>query len=391
MPYGPAFRCALLALCLAAGSAAAQHEPLFTVAPGGPGGLRPDLVFRTIGGVPTPIGGGAGMGLGRPGDDITAMAPVVLPGFRATQNFVICFSVDPFAVGVSRFRIPQYNVFNQAANFQQAGDAYLTTEAFGRGVGVLPPPFSMGLQNNALAVNQSEVYPNAFGLLPLADPDTPVTPGTALDQINGSMRFTEFSPPRLYFTLAPDSPSHPFLPGPDSGAAIFFDPDFQQGGNEQVYAAPAQLGLVFLDEIDGCIVLDDNLNGQYDATDTVYFSLTPNSPTLIALGLSPSDILESTDGVISLFAEANILGLLHDDNMTGMDMIPLVNDSAEDTINSVVDCPADFNNDGTVDTLDVLAFLNAWASHSSGADFNEDGVVNTLDVLAFLNAWVPGC
>jgi len=54
-------------------------------------------------------------------------------------------------------------------------------------------------------------------------------------------------------------------------------------------------------------------------------------------------------------------------------------------------CPADFNGDGAVDTQDVLAFLNAWASGDASADFNADGEVNTLDVLAFLNAWSGGC
>ena len=55
------------------------------------------------------------------------------------------------------------------------------------------------------------------------------------------------------------------------------------------------------------------------------------------------------------------------------------------------DCQADFNGDDTVNTLDVLAFLNAWTSGDPRADFNGDGSVNTLDVLAFLNAWNAGC
>ena len=54
-------------------------------------------------------------------------------------------------------------------------------------------------------------------------------------------------------------------------------------------------------------------------------------------------------------------------------------------------CAADFNGDGEVNTLDVLAFLNAWAAGGPEGDFNGDGDVNTLDVLAFLNAWVAGC
>ena len=54
-------------------------------------------------------------------------------------------------------------------------------------------------------------------------------------------------------------------------------------------------------------------------------------------------------------------------------------------------CPADFNDDGDLNTLDVLAFLNAWNANEGRADFNQDGDINTLDVLAFLNAWNTGC
>ncbi len=54
-------------------------------------------------------------------------------------------------------------------------------------------------------------------------------------------------------------------------------------------------------------------------------------------------------------------------------------------------CPADFNDDGQVNTLDVLSFLNAWSAGDPAADFNGDGSINTLDVLSFLNAWSAGC
>jgi hypothetical protein len=54
-------------------------------------------------------------------------------------------------------------------------------------------------------------------------------------------------------------------------------------------------------------------------------------------------------------------------------------------------CAADFNGDGSVNTLDVLAFLNAWSAGDPSGDFNGDGTINTLDVLAFLNAWSAGC
>lgn len=54
-------------------------------------------------------------------------------------------------------------------------------------------------------------------------------------------------------------------------------------------------------------------------------------------------------------------------------------------------CLADWNADGGVDSRDVLAFLNDWASGDGRADINGDGQVNSQDVLAFLNAWTAGC
>ncbi len=54
-------------------------------------------------------------------------------------------------------------------------------------------------------------------------------------------------------------------------------------------------------------------------------------------------------------------------------------------------CPADFNGDTVVNTLDFVAFLNAFVAQDGAADFNGDTVVNTLDFVAFLNAFVAGC
>ncbi len=54
-------------------------------------------------------------------------------------------------------------------------------------------------------------------------------------------------------------------------------------------------------------------------------------------------------------------------------------------------CPGDFNEDGIVDTRDVIAFLSAWSDNDSSADFNEDGVIDTRDVIAFLSAWTEDC
>jgi len=60
-------------------------------------------------------------------------------------------------------------------------------------------------------------------------------------------------------------------------------------------------------------------------------------------------------------------------------------------VEAPIACPADFNGDGTVNTLDFIAFLNAWTAHDPRGDFNGDGTINTIDVLAYLNAFNAGC
>ncbi|MCH8165926.1 MAG: hypothetical protein IH889_09995 [Planctomycetes bacterium] len=52
-------------------------------------------------------------------------------------------------------------------------------------------------------------------------------------------------------------------------------------------------------------------------------------------------------------------------------------------------CAADFNGDGVVNTLDFLAYLNAYSAGDDSADFNGDGVVDILDLLSLLGTWGP--
>lgn len=54
-------------------------------------------------------------------------------------------------------------------------------------------------------------------------------------------------------------------------------------------------------------------------------------------------------------------------------------------------CPADINNDGSLNFFDVSAFLTAYQSQNPIADFNGDGLFNFFDVSAFLTAFNAGC
>jgi hypothetical protein len=52
----------------------------------------------------------------------------------------------------------------------------------------------------------------------------------------------------------------------------------------------------------------------------------------------------------------------------------------------------DWNNDGSINSTDISAYLTAWIASvnqpSLNADFNNDGLVNSSDISAFLTAWI---
>jgi len=52
--------------------------------------------------------------------------------------------------------------------------------------------------------------------------------------------------------------------------------------------------------------------------------------------------------------------------------------------------PADINGDGTLNTLDIFAFLSAFSAQDPIADFNNDGRWNFFDISAFLTAYADG-
>jgi hypothetical protein len=58
---------------------------------------------------------------------------------------------------------------------------------------------------------------------------------------------------------------------------------------------------------------------------------------------------------------------------------------------TVIECPSDFNHDGTVNSTDVSDFINQWFQDQVAGtlvtDFNGDGVVNSTDVSDLINAW----
>jgi subtilisin-like proprotein convertase family protein len=52
-------------------------------------------------------------------------------------------------------------------------------------------------------------------------------------------------------------------------------------------------------------------------------------------------------------------------------------------------CPADWDDNGSLTSADVFAFLASW--FESQADFNTDGATSVRDIFDFLSAWFAGC
>ncbi|GIW73997.1 MAG: hypothetical protein KatS3mg103_0519 [Phycisphaerales bacterium] len=62
-----------------------------------------------------------------------------------------------------------------------------------------------------------------------------------------------------------------------------------------------------------------------------------------------------------------------------------------DALSRAVDCPADFDGDGSLDLFDFLAFQNAFDAGDMRADFDGDGSLTLFDFLSFQNAFDAGC
>lgn len=66
-------------------------------------------------------------------------------------------------------------------------------------------------------------------------------------------------------------------------------------------------------------------------------------------------------------------------------------DHNRDGVPDECQCVADLNGDGSLNSLDLLAFLNLFDASDPLADWDENGVQNSLDLLAYLNAFNDGC
>ena len=54
-------------------------------------------------------------------------------------------------------------------------------------------------------------------------------------------------------------------------------------------------------------------------------------------------------------------------------------------------CAADFDRNGTLNTADIFAFLQAWFAGNISADFDHSGGLAVADIFGFIGAWFAGC
>jgi hypothetical protein len=389
--------CVLLGAPAVAGAA-----PVFSVAPGGPSGLDPDKIYMPTPGGPVEVGGGSGSGLGLPGDDLDGLSSSV-----TDEEWVFCWSVAPGSTGSRspvRGLLPPFDLSNQAANNQQTGDGFITTEAWNQ-FGLVPG-LGFGLFTNALAINQGGSYFLTLGLLPDVDPDVVVPPGTPLDDLNAEAGpINPDEPlPALYFTVSQASPSLANLPaGPiPSGADIFFDPDVTVGGDEQLFVPAQALGLIvtpdpdFTDDIDALIVRDTDGSGLFDplAGDFVIFSLKPGSPTLGKFGASAADLFISDIEGLRVLASGSQMGLAADDDLNAARTVALIGPDVPSTFSAIFSdpgCPGDANGDNQVDLADLNLVLANFGTAGPDGDVNGDGQVDLADLNLVLANFGTTC
>ena len=367
-------------VALRRGGAAASAQ-VFSVEIGGPSPLGSNLLYASPGGVPVFIGGGPGLGAPQPLDDINAISRNAELLLDFHDDFAWWFSVDSGSIGLPPEWwpevLPGFNVQNQAAGRQQAGDIFMSTEGFNLEIGLLPSPPSMGLFNNALVINQAQ-YPRFSGFAPGWSGGGGAR-GHAAGR--GTARCEARSCPRraVLLPLRSGSPSLPnVVPAWFSSAAnIYYDRQVNVPGTESVFATFFDLGLQIEDDISSMVVFEENDNGVYDGGDTVFF--TPLAPRRCSCRGSAANILRSRFGVTTLFVEHDLLGLAFGDHIDALDIVPIVGGSVLATIELEFTGP-----DPCVPDLTTTAIPSAIGFGTP------DGVLNNDDFFCYLLLFVAG-
>lgn len=327
-----------------------------------------------------------------------------------TGTFAILFSVNRAALGT----VPPdpglvaagfpFNVLDQAAKRQAAGDLFVSTLLYNR-MGPMALAGTRAVDNNTLVFNQNDAGGVDYNVSPTApSPDDVVAPGTPttnVDATGGAGAGLRGTLAPYFFSVSRGSPSLSGpLPGTGSGADIYVDFQPNGTGGEQLYAAPQILGLVMNDDINSMIVFDDGDLVFENNIDQVLFTLDPGSPSLGA-DLGPGDILTSRgNNAFNLYLTGTRLGIRRDDVLDALDWEPCTNINAcvnEWAIGRNCNCPADTNCDNVIDLLDLTTVLAAYgfdttsALYNERADFDLSGSITLQDLTELLARFGNTC
>lgn len=356
-----------------------SRAQFFTVAPGGPSGYPSDAVFGPAFGPPSPfvppIVGPVFPPAGFGPAVILAPSPVPLPAGPPGTYVVDALSSGNeagnrymFSVAAGSFGLPGSQVMMEAVlgtgpsqmlppgvpgpgvPLEQMGDIFVTRTNFV--TGVTHPLF--GAPGLAGPLAAAPTYRDEFTLgLNVGD-----------DLSSLQMRVPMGGLGTLKYSIGAAGA----VPPPYSPADII-SPVLPFG----VPWAPAgALGLMPADDIDALITQDIGPAAMYmPGVDSVVFSLAPGSPTLAAIGATPSDLLMAMPfGLPTIYIPGMAFGLGPMDNLDALDVFP--------------GQAGDFTGDEQVDARDYIVWRNTLGSPvmpaGSGADGNSDGIVSVADL-----------
>jgi hypothetical protein len=358
------------------------------------------------------------LGILGPGDELNEISYNRAPFVPMGQTFVILFGVDRATVGA---RGPDaslwpccnrpYNVLDQAARRQAAGDTFMTLDGWTRAGG--PLPFGenrvIPARNNTLVINSGDEGGVDYALAPPVPALLELPLGTGEDNGDG----TAYPPPGalnsgicvpIFYTVSRHSsiPGQPPLPVMQSGANIYGDCNTAVLGGEFTFATAAQLGLQqgpLGDDIDGMVVFDQNDNQVFEPEDQIMYSLAPDSPSLGG-GFSAADIFMANGPCVGpccsclLFARADDLGLLgspSNDNVDNIELLTSGNVQAtvfDSAIYYVL--PGDYDDDDSLTASDCDNFAGCCSGPGVAAsppcavfDMDSDGDVDGSDLFTY--------
>lgn len=343
-----------------------------------------------------------------PLDHLDGLSDISTTGPTAT--FAILFSVNRNAIGA----VPPdpgliaagfpFNVQDQAAKNQAAGDLFVSTLLFNR----MGPALFAGfraIDNNTLVFNQNDAGGVDYNVSPTTpSPDdfvVPGTPTTNVDATGGAGAGLRGALAPYFFTVSRGSPSLAGpLPGTGSGADIYVDLQPNLAGGEQLYASPQIMGLVMNDDVNSLIVFDDGDRVFESGIDQILFTLDPASPSL-GTDLGPGDILVSRgNNTFNLFLAGTRLGIRRDDVLDALDWEPCTNIAScinDWAIGRNCDCPADTNCDNVIDLVDLTTVLASFGFDTTSelynerADFDLSGSISLNDLAYLLSRFGNIC